>query len=176
MTRVRFYAAQAPSWWPFQLVSLANRRLPPVQKPGFYRVLVDNGMFGFMKDGGRPDLDKWYHRLLLFVRDVERLRRPEEIWVVLPDWLHDFDFTYSAARHPLAKRLCRDYRCLVVAHSSSRFLWAPGGPYGYAAGLYASIDHVQGLAVPLKLPCLRYDPEGGGGSWIVEAGGASLAL
>ena len=155
--RVRFYAAQAPRWWPFQLVSLANRRLPPAREPGFYRILVDNGMWSFYRSGGRPSLDKWYHKLLVFAHDAERLRKPAEVWVVLPDWLHDFDFTYSAAKHSLAKRLCKDYRCLVVVHTSSRFLWAPGGPYGYAADLYASLDHVHGLAAPLKLPCLRYD-------------------
>ena len=153
----RFYAQGAPRWWPFQLVSLANQRLPP-KRYGFYSILVDNGMWAFGKDGGRPDLDKWYHRLLVFVRDVERLRRPEEIVVVLPDWLGDFDFTLEAARHPLASRLCRDYHCLVVVHTSSRFLWAPeGGSYGYAASIYASLDYVHGLAAPLKLPCLKYD-------------------
>ncbi len=156
----RFYAAQAPRWWPFQLVSLANRRFPPAREPGFYKVLVDNGMWAFVKDDGRPNLDKWYHRLLLFVRDIARLRRPAEIWVVLPDWLGDFDFTLRAARHSLARRLCRDYRCLVVAHTSPRFLWAEEGAYAYAASIYAGLDHVHGLAAPLKLPCLRYDPRG----------------
>ena len=157
---IRFYAAQAPSWWPYQLVSLANRRLPLVAPPGHYRFLVDNGFWGFYKDGGRPSLDKWYHRLLVFARDIERLRRPEEITIILPDWLGDFDFTIGAAQHSLARRLCRDYRCLVVVHTSPRFLWAPGGPYGYVADLYASIEHVHGLAAPLKLPCLRYDRRG----------------
>ena len=154
---IRFYAAQAPRWWPFQLVSLANRRLPPAREPGFYMILVDNGMWSFYRSGGRPSLDKWYHKLLVFVHDVERLRKPAEVWVVLPDWLHDFDFTYSAAKHPLAKRLCKDYRCLVAAHTSSRFLWTEEGAYAYAASIYASLDHVHGLAAPLKLPCLRYD-------------------
>jgi len=142
------------------LVSLANRRLPPVQRPGFYWVLIDNGMFGFMKDGGRPDLDKWYHRLLVFVRDVERLRKPEEIVVVLPDWLHDVDFVLRSVQHPLARRLCRDYVCAAVVHSNSRFLWAEGGPYKYVASILAGYDHVSVLAAPLKVNCLRYDRRG----------------
>lgn len=79
-------------------------------------------MFAYMKDGGRPDIDKWCHRLLVFVKDVEHLRRPAEIWIDSPDRLHGFDFTIGAARHPLAKKLCKDYRCLVTAHTSSRFL------------------------------------------------------
>ncbi len=128
--------------------------------PGHYRFLVDNGFWAFTKNGGRPGLDKWFHKLLVFARDIERLRKPKEIIIILPDWLGDFDFTYSAAQHPLAKRLCRDYRCLVVVHTSARFLWAPGGPYGYVASIYASIEHVHGLAAPLKLPCLRYDSRG----------------
>ncbi len=82
---IRFYAAQAPSWWPYQLVSLANKRLPQVREPGFYKILVDNGMWAFVKDGERPSLDKWYHQLLLFVRDIEQLRWPAEIWAVLPE-------------------------------------------------------------------------------------------
>ncbi len=103
-------------------------------------------------------MDLWYARLVSFLWRVQRLA--EEIWVVLPDWLGDFDFTYNAARHSLARRLCRDYHCLVVAHTSPRFLWAEGGPYAYVADLYASIDHIHGLAAPLKLPCLRYDSRG----------------
>lgn len=55
---VLFYAAQALQWWPFQLASLASKRLPATQRPGLYHILVDNGMFAYMKDGSRPDLDK----------------------------------------------------------------------------------------------------------------------
>lgn len=117
-------------------------------------------MFAFMKDGSRPDLDKWYHRLLVFVRDVERQRKPAEVWIVLPDWLHDVDLVLRSARHPLAKKLCRDYACAALVHSNSRFLWTEGGPYRYVASILAGYDHVQVLAAPLKLPCLRYDPRG----------------
>ena len=157
---VRFYAFGAPSWWPFQLVSLTGQRLPPQQRPNFYYILVDNGMFKFYRDGERPSLDRWLHRLLVFVKDVERLRKPNEIWVVLPDWLGDFDFTLSAAMHPLAKRICKDYCCLVVAHAEHRFFSAEEGAYAYVAGIMASLDHIYGIAAPLKLSCLRYDPRG----------------
>ena len=157
----RFYAANAPSWWPYQLVSLANGRLPPAREPGFYHVLIDNGMFAYLKAGARPDLDKWYHRLMLFIRDVERLRKPAEVWVILPDWLGDFEFTYGAARHPLARRICRDYPCLVVAHAEPRHMLPEVGGYAYAASIYASLDHVAGLAAPLKLNCSRYSARAG---------------
>ena len=154
MPKARFYASTAPEWWPYQLVSLGNRRLP-ARRYGFYHFLVDNGMFSWWKRGGplgRPELDKWYAALLRFVYDLERLRKPREIIVVLPDWLYDFPFTYEAANHPMAKRLCRDYTCAVVVHPGI----AMGvGDYELYAEKYASIDHVSILAAPLKLPCSR---------------------
>lgn len=146
------YASTAPGWWPYQLVSLANRRLPPRQKPGFYHILVDNGMFGFYKRGERPALDRWYAMLLRFVHDVRRLRQPAEIVVVLPDWLNDPGFTVEAARHPAARRLCRDYRCAAVAHGSPTGGWRS---YAATAEDLAALDHVAWIAAPLKLNCSR---------------------
>ena len=125
---MRLYASTAPGWWRYQLVSLANRRLPPRQRPRFYSILVDNGMFGFYRRGERPGLDKWYNMLAKFVYDVRRLRRPEEIVVILPDWLDDPGFTVKAAGHPMARRLCGEYTCAAVAHRGSGL----GGCFGVA--------------------------------------------
>ncbi len=155
---VRFYAQGAPSWWPFHLVSLHNQRLPPARS-NFYYIVIDNGMFGFYKQGARPPLDLWLQKLWAFAMSVERLRKPREIVIVLPDWLGDFDFTLRAAQHPVAKRMCRDYKCMVVAHTSSRYFGVEGA-YAYAASIYASLDHIHALAAPLKLNCLRYDSRG----------------
>ena len=152
---LRLFLQTAPAWWPFQLVSLANQRIPPVTEPGFYRILVDNGMYGFYKTGLRPSLDQWYHRLMVFVRDVERLRRPAELAVILPDWLYDPSFTLRAARHPLAKRLCSDHPCYAVAHASSGIL-----AHQRTAEELASIDYVACLAAPLKVNCSRTSPRG----------------
>ncbi len=152
----RFYATGAPEWWPFQLVSLGNKVLPPTRRD-YYYVLVDNGMFAYHKQGTRPDLDVWYARLLLFVRDLERLRSPREIMVVLPDWLHDPDFVLKAATHPRAKSLCKGYRCMAVAHASPLFIKG----YDAIASELASIDHVSAIAAPLKLNCSRYSSRAG---------------
>ena len=153
--RARFYAALAPEWWPFQVVSVSNRRLPP-RRPGFYAIIVDNGMFAMYLRGARPPLDRWYSLLASFVHDVERLRAPREVIIVLPDWVGDPRFTVEAARHPLARRLCSAYTCYAVAHGGE-------GMMGYArtAEELASVDHVAGLAAPLKLPCSRYSARAG---------------
>lgn len=151
----KFYATGAPDWWPFQLVSLANKAMPPSRR-GYYTVLVDNGMFGFYKQGSRPDLDLWYGKLLLFVKDLERLRAPREIVVILPDWLHDPDFILRSARHPRARTLCKDYKCMAVAHASPLLMTG----YDAIARELAAIDHVSAIAAPLKLNCSRYSAKG----------------
>jgi hypothetical protein len=158
--RLRFYAQGAPSWWPYQLVSLANRRLPP-KRMWFYEFLVDNGMFAYWKTGQRPDVGAWLEKLARLVHEIDKRYKPVDITVILPDWLGDPSFTLKAAGHRLSKLLCRDYDCLVVAHSSPTLLrWIPdGGEYygGYARSALeaAAIPWVVGLAAPLKLPCSR---------------------
>jgi len=134
---------------------MANSRLPPVAGRGWYCVLVDNGMFGFFKRGFRPDPERWLQWLARFAVYVGRLRGPADVAVVLPDWLHDPGFTVAAARHPLARRLCRDYTCLAVAHAG------PGlGSHARTAEELASLDHVDALAAPLKINCSRRSPRG----------------
>jgi len=148
----RFYASGAPSWWRFQLVSLGNKRLPP-KRYNYYSILVDNGMFRYYsKLGERPPLHRWFAELRRFIHDVERLRRPREIIVVLPDWLYDYPFTYTAARSEHARELCTNYRCVVVVHPG---LGGIIGRYIDYAEKYAAIDWVWGLAAPLKLNCSR---------------------
>ena len=149
---VRFYASAAPSWWPYQLVSLGNRRLPP-RRIGYYSVLVDNGMFAYTKTSRTPPrLDEWYHRLLLFLQEIERLRRPREVLVILPDWLYEPSFVLDALEHPLAARICSRYRCLAVVHSDKRW----NGYKESAEDLAAYKDILYGLAAPLKLTCSRF--------------------
>ena len=147
--RVRFYTSTGPGWWPFQVVSLSNGRLPPAGAPhGFYHVIVDNGMFAWWVRGVRPELSVWARRLAVFVRDVVRLRSPGSVVVVVPDWLGDPAFSLRAARDPVVRRLCRDFECMAVAHGD------PGvdGYYRVAVEL-ASVDHVSVVGAPLKLPC-----------------------
>ncbi|BEP17053.1 hypothetical protein PYJP_04050 [Pyrofollis japonicus] len=146
---VRFYAQGAPSWWKYQLVSLANQRLPS-RKLYFYDFLVDNGMFNFYKRGERPLLDRWLEHLKRFVLEIDIRYKPENITIILPDWLHDPAFTLKAATHFLSRMLCKDYECLLVVHSSPSF-----GGYSRAALEAASIPWATGLAAPLKLNCSR---------------------
>ncbi len=135
------------------MVSLASRQLP-AKRYNYYYLLVDNGMFRFYNSTGRrPELGYWFAELKRFLWDLERLRRPREIIVVLPDWLYDYPFTYGAARSVYARELCSIYKCLVVAHPGLGGILA-----GYAdyAEKYASIDWVWGLAAPLKINCSRF--------------------
>ena len=143
------------------MVSLANERLPPV-KYYYYYMMVDNGMFRYYKAGQRPDLWKWYQQLLRFLRDIDRLRKPVEVAVILPDWLNDPVFTLKAASHSAARVVCKDYDCYIVVHSSpSLAQWIPGqetyyGGYARAAlEAAASVAEIVGLAAPLKLNCSR---------------------
>ncbi len=157
----RFYAQGAPSWWPYQLVSLGNRRLP-ARRYFYYSILVDNGMFRYYKSSATPpDLDKWYADLRRFIHDIERLRKPREIAVILPDWLNNPSFTLRAASHPAARSLCRDYDCYIVVHSAPTLVqWIPGhGEYygGYARSAMEAVSAAEavGLAAPLKLNCSK---------------------
>ena len=159
MASARFYASAAPDWWPFQLVSLANRRLPP-RRYYFYSILVDNGMFSYYKLGERPpDLDKWYLMLLKFINDIERLRRPVEIAVILPDFLNNPTFTLKAARHHVAREICNNYDCFIVVHSEPTLVqWMNReyyGGYAKSAVEAVSVAEAVGLAAPLKLNCSR---------------------
>ena len=142
---IRFYAGGAPSWWPFHVSTPSSLSSLP---RGVSSVLLDNGMWGFWKAGRRPPLDVWLARLAAAA--LEASRRADEVYVVLPDWLGDPGFTLAAAGHPVARRLCRDYTCVAVAHAS-------GGLQGhYRAGLeLASLGHIGCLAAPLKLNCRR---------------------
>ncbi len=157
---VRFYASAAPDWWRFQLVSLANQRLP-VKRPRFYALMVDNGMFAYAKEGRRPPLDRWFRDLLAFLHDVRRRLAPLETVVILPDWVWDPGFVLEAARHPMARRICTELdgvRCAAVA-------WAArdGTMRGYArtAEELAAIDWVSVVAAPLKIYCSRFSPRAG---------------
>ena len=153
---VRFYTSAGPSWWPFQVVSLGNGRLPPRGEPSSYYFLVDNGMFRFYREGRRPDPDAWLDRLAVFVRRVERLRRPAGLMVVLPDWLGDPRFTLGVAGSRRARGLCRDYSCVGVAHA-----WGSLGGYRSVARELASLEWISVVAAPLKLPCGRFSRRAG---------------
>lgn len=150
----RFYAQGAPRWWPFQLVSLGNKRLPP-KRYGFYSILVDNGMFRYYKEGTRPSLDSWFRRLAVFAGEVRRLR-PSELIIILPDWLNDAEFTVRAARSVQARRLCEQHVCCAVAHAGRGL-----NAYARTAEELVSIDYIQCIAAPLKLNCSRYSAKAG---------------
>lgn len=157
---IRFYAQGAPSWWPFQLVSLGNKVLPRPARPRFYHVLVDNGMFKYYaKEGRRPRLEDWLAELTRFVHEVKRKLMPVSVTVILPDWLWDPGFTVEAAMHPLALKLCggEGITCAAVAHSR------PGEPMGYArtARELAGIPWIKVIAAPMKLNCSRLSPRAG---------------
>lgn len=157
---MRLYASGAPDWWPYQLVSMAGQRVPRLRRPGFYRLLVDNGMFSFYAGGRRPPLGEWLARLSWFASRVEARLRPAEVVVVLPDWLGDPGFTLEALGHPSAQRVCGRWRCIAVAHAD------PGaglGAYAWTVERIAAVASARGLrlygvAAPLKLPCSRYSP------------------
>ena len=133
----RFYSSGAPRWWPYHVVT-------PNRSYSARHVILDNGMWSFWKKQWRPPVDVWIARLWR----VAHYLKSEEVIVVLPDWLGDPRFTLEAARDPIAARLCRDYKCMAVAHS-----------YNGMEGFYrstidlASIDYLSCIAAPLKLPC-----------------------
>ena len=134
---VRFYSSGAPRWWPFQVIT-------PGRSSRGSHILLDNGMWSYWKQQRRPPTDVWLARLARVASSLEA----EEVIVILPDWLGDPRFTLEAARDPVARRLCRNYQCMVVAHSYNGI----EGFYAAAREL-ASLDHVVALAAPLKLPC-----------------------
>lgn len=136
---VRFYSSGAPRWWPFHVV-VPHR----VYNASF--VILDNGMWSFWKQQQRPPVDLWLAKIARIALRIEA----REIIIILPDWLGDPRFTISASKHPVARRLCRDYRCMSVAHTHNGLM----GFY-YSALELASLDHVSCIAAPLKLPCRR---------------------
>ena len=146
---LRYYAPGAPYWWRYQLVSLGNNYEPPRNGRYWYRLLIDNGMFAFYKTGSRPSLDKWLARLNRYIKMIDSVLKPDEIRVILPDWLGDPGFTAMAARHERAKKLCKDYVCFASVHSSTV------GDYVRVAEEMGTIEHVMGLAAPLKINCVK---------------------
>jgi len=149
-SRVRFYATGAPPWWRFQLVSMAKGR-PGLSRRRFYSVLVDNGMFQFYTAGSRPPLDRWLAQLHIYATRLARQLDPAELIVILPDWVHDPDFTLKAAATPIARRICQSYTCYAAAHADTSSMMG----YARTAEQLASLDHIHGLAAPAKLPCAR---------------------
>lgn len=134
---VRFYSSGAPRWWPYHVVVPHRAYSAP-------RVILDNGMWAYWKEGRRPPVDVWLARIARVASSLES----EEVIVILPDWLGDPRFTLEAAREPIARRLCRDYKCMAVAHSFDGLM----GYYVSARELVA-LDYMEAVAAPLKLPC-----------------------
>ena len=142
-----FYTVVAPDWWPFQVVSITHKRLPP-KRYSYYFLLVDNGMYSFVQRNERPNIDTWIARLRRFVYDLERTRRPNEIIVVLPDWLRDPEFTLSVTRK-YSRILCKDYKCMVVAHYNMKYSISD------VIMEALSIEGIEKIGIPCKLYCSR---------------------
>ena len=144
-----FYAQVAPSWWPWQAVSLSNGRIPRLEA-GEQWFFVDNGAFR----GYRAAPGLWYSRLAAFVDRVLRRYPGARVLAVLPDVLDDGVATLRLARHPGARRLCAGdprVRCVAVAHAVRGDV---AGRRRVAEEL-ASMGHVSALAAPLKANCRR---------------------
>lgn len=141
-----FYAQVAPSWWPWQAVSLSNMRVPRLETREQW-FFVDNGAFkGYYADSGL-----WYSRLVVFVDAILRRYPGARVLAVLPDRLDDGVATLKLARHPGARALCARprVRCAAVAHA------VRGDPMGRrrVAEELVSLDYVSVLAAPLKANC-----------------------
>ncbi|MCD6487779.1 MAG: hypothetical protein J7K21_00955 [Desulfurococcales archaeon] len=142
-----FYTVTAPEWWPFQVVSITHRRLPP-RRIDYYYLLVDNGMYNFVLKNERPSLDVWISSLRRFVYEVYRTRRPVEMIVILPDWFKDPEFTLNVAK-TYSKLFCKDYKCMVVAHYNFNI------EITRMVEEILSIDGIEIIGVPCKLYCSR---------------------
>lgn len=138
---MKLFIQAAPSWWPYHFVNINYYYTPPRGSI----VLVDNGAFKYYLRGVRPTIEVQLHRLRLVAQRLARVAR--EVWVILPDYPFDTKYTLEAARR--AKELCSVVKCIAVAHTE-RGLFAG---FMRSAEELAAIDHVHGLAAPLKLPC-----------------------
>jgi len=144
---ILFYSSNAPEWWPYQVVSLSSSRRS-LKRRNYYYIIVDNGMFTFLQQGYRPKIDTWINSLRRLVYDIERKLRPVELYIILPDWFKDPEFTLMVAES-YSNKLCKDYKCMAVSH------------YNYHLDMskvihrLLEVDYISKIAVPCKLYCSR---------------------
>lgn len=137
---VRFYSNNAPTWWPFHVVTVNSESLPGKAES----VIVDNNAFTFYRRGEFPQLDQWLARIARVARRLEG--KASEIIVVLPDRPLDPATTQLWALR--SRWLCREHKCMAVMH----YACADVEELQHTFESYVYQLDVDLYALPLKLP------------------------